>query len=193
MHEEPFSLRGVMLEVLGAFAVEAERKGLRIAFNIDITHLPETVIGDSQRLRQAVSNILSNSLEHSSHGTISVDIYPLKTLLSSGSKNMLNISIKDEGKGMFEQQLDQIFQHFEDILDEDDANNDWDNKKDETRPTTSIGLGLAVVARFVRNSRGQMRIETKEDVGTKVSLELPLRTPSDVPSRGTFNSIHRSR
>ncbi|KAE9366127.1 hypothetical protein N431DRAFT_549109 [Stipitochalara longipes BDJ] len=176
MHEEPLLLQRVMLEALGAFSVEAERKGLRISFNMDTICLPEIIIGDSQRLRQVVSNILSNSLESSSRGTISFDISSFKTPSIENSR--LRIAIKDEGKGMSERQLDKIFRQFEDILDEDDSSHDGDI---ETLPLASIGLGLAVVARFVRSSGGQMRIETKACVGTKVSLELLLRTSSNVP------------
>lgn len=175
MHEEPFLLQGVMLEVLGAFSAEAERKGLRILLNIDTAHLPKAIVGDSQRLRQAISNILSNSLENSSHGVIAVDIHPIK--ISSGSKSWLNITIKDEGKGMSKQQLDKIFQQFENIFDEDDSNTDGNS---EVPVLGSIGVGLAVVARFVRNSGGQMRIETEEGAGTKVSLELPLHTSANI-------------
>ena len=174
MHEEPFSLQGVMLEVLGAFAVEAERKGVRISFNMDTIRLPEIIMGDSQKLRQVVSNILSNSLENSTRGTIGMDISSLKT--SPTSKSFLVIAIKDEGKGMSEPQMDKIFQQFEDILDEDDSS----HGDTEMTPLASIGLGLAVVARFVRLSGGQVRIVTKEGVGTNVSVELPLRTSSTV-------------
>jgi signal transduction histidine kinase len=78
VHEEPFSVRGVMLEVVGVFVVEAERKGLRISFNIDNALVSEIIMGDPGRLRQALSNILSNSIENSSHGTISVNIRPLQ-------------------------------------------------------------------------------------------------------------------
>jgi CheY-like chemotaxis protein len=167
---------GVMLEVLGAFAVEAERKGLGISFNMDTIRLPEIIMGDSQRLRQVVSNVLSNSLENSSHGTISMDISSFKA--SSTSKTLLNLTIKDQGKGMSERQMDKIFQQFENILDEDDLSHDGEA---DMPPLASIGLGLAVVARFVRSSGGQMRIETKEGVGTKVTLELPLRVSNAIP------------
>jgi Histidine kinase-, DNA gyrase B-, and HSP90-like ATPase len=177
MHEESFSLQGMILEVLGAFAVEAERKGLRIILNMDTTRLPEIIIGDSQRLRQVVSNILSNSLKSSSHGTISVDIY---SFTSSATKSMLNITVKDEGKGMSEKQLDKIFQQFEDILDEDEPT---DDEHSEIPALASIGLGLAMVARFVSSRGGQIRIETKESAGTRVSLELPLRTSTKTPPK----------
>jgi hypothetical protein len=90
--------------------------------------------------------------------------------------DVLNIVVEDEGKGMSEQQLENYFRQFEDILDEDDNGNQAANM---TGSIPSIGLGLAVVARYVRNCHSQMKIKTKEGAGTKISLELPLRLASE--------------
>lgn len=176
MHEEPFSLRDAMLEVVGTYASEAERKGLAISFNIDSTFLIEQVIGDSQRLRQAVSNILSNSLAHSDHGVVDVEIYPVKEKGSTDTQDTLTIAIRDQGRGMTEQQLDNLFMQLENLLDEEEEEDGDEGTVKAPVSTASIGLGLAVVARYVRNSSGQMKIETMVGRGTRVSLRLPLRT-----------------
>ncbi|QDS70117.1 hypothetical protein FKW77_005303 [Venturia effusa] len=176
MHEEPFSLRDVMHEVVGTFSAEAERKGLAISFSIDSMFLIEQVIGDAQRLRQAVANILSNSLAHSDHGVIDVEIYPVKDKSSTDAQDTLTIAIRDQGEGMTEQQLDTLFIQLENLLDEDEEEDDDGETNRAHAPAASIGLGLAVVARYVRNSNGQMKIETMLGRGTRVSLLLPLRT-----------------
>ncbi|KAE9982671.1 hypothetical protein BLS_005594 [Venturia inaequalis] len=176
LHEEPFSLRDVMLELVSSYAAGAERKGLAISFNIDSTFLVEQVIGDSQRLRQAVSNILSNALAYSDHGIVDVEVYPVKGKISSDLENTLIIAIGDQGKGMTEQQLDDLFMQLENLLDEEDEEDGDDGTVRASTPTASIGLGLAVVARYVRNSNGQVKIETMVGRGTRVSLQLPLRT-----------------
>lgn len=174
--QEPFSLRDVMLEVVESYASEAERRGLAISFNIDSAFLVELVVGDSQRLRQAVSNILSNSLAHSDHGVIDVEIYPKKGKSSADPQDTLIISIRDQGRGMTEQQLDDLFIQLENLLDEDDEDDGDEATIKKPVPTASIGLGLAIVARYVRNSNGQMKVETMAGKGTTFSLQLPLRT-----------------
>lgn len=156
-------------EVVDAFQAEAERKGLHMALVFNVTHLPAIIRGDPQRLRQIVSNILSNSLENSHHGMILVSVRVAKGR-EPRKKDVLVITIKDEGEGMTEAQLDTLFQQFEDILDEDDAAN---------TPGAALGLGLAVAARFVRNSLGQMKMRTKKHVGTEVILELPLKAGTE--------------
>jgi signal transduction histidine kinase len=176
MHEEPFSLQGLMLEVLGVFAMEAERKGLKLSFSSDTAHLPGMIIGDPQRLRQAISNILSNSVEYSDYGNIDIKVQSLKITNNTLSEFSFDITIRDEGEGMSEEHLDMLFHQFENILDEDDKSSAKNN--DSATSSHQIGLGLAIVARFVCNSSGQMKIQTKKGVGTQVSLRLPMRTAS---------------
>jgi CheY-like chemotaxis protein len=163
-----FSLRSLLHQVIDAFTAEAERKGLRLSLKLDVTGLPAMIMGDPQRLRQTVSNILSNALESSNGGAILVSVRATRVAYTAAVKNILTITIKDEGKGMTEAKLDALFQQFEDILDEDLGS------PTPTTRSVGIGLGLAVAARFVRNSRGQMRMRSKKDVGTEVILELPL-------------------
>jgi signal transduction histidine kinase len=169
MHEEPFSLCEVMLKVVGAYAAEAERKGLTILFNIESIFSVKQVIGDPQRLRQSVSNILSNSLAHSDHGAIVVEVYPVKANCPVLPEDTLTISIRDEGDTMSEQQLNKIFLQLENILDEEEEISDEESSKASIQKV-SIGLGIAVVARFVHNSSGQIKIETMVGRGTRVSL-----------------------
>ncbi|TID19422.1 sensor histidine kinase/response regulator [Venturia nashicola] len=176
LHEEPFSLRDVMLEVVGSYAAEAERKGIAISFDVDSMFLIEQVIGDSQRLCQAVSNILSNALAHSDHGVVDVEIYPDKGKTSTDLENTLVIAIGDQGRGMTEQQLDDLFMQLENLLDDEAEEDEDEGTVTAPTPTASIGLGLSVVARYVRNSNGQVKIETMVGRGTRVSLQLPLRT-----------------
>jgi signal transduction histidine kinase len=67
------------------------------------------IIGDSQRLRQIISNILSNFVEHSDHGTIGVEARSMKVTGNSCSEFSTNITITDEGEGMSEEHLDMRF------------------------------------------------------------------------------------
>jgi CheY-like chemotaxis protein len=87
----------------------------------------------------------------------------------------------DEGQGLSEQQLDAIFQDFEQILEEDDpaglaSPTDVVGSALKTRGF-GIGLGLATAARFARISHGQISMSSRGlGGGTTVSLNFPLRT-----------------
>jgi hypothetical protein len=174
--QQIFSPQSLLLEVLGAFATAADTKGVRISFDCGALALPEMAAENPPLLRQAVSNILSNAIEHSAHGTIAVQAYIHYATAGSIPGTYLDITVKDDGKGMSEEQLDNLFRQFENILDEEDASDgerisSWEGKE-------SIGLGLAIVARFVSKNKGQMRMRTKEGTGTQVSISIPVKIES---------------
>jgi hypothetical protein len=69
---------------------------------------------------------------------------------------------------MSEEQLDSLFQHLEHIVEDSEP-------ETSLKPVEpSIGLGLAVVARFVRNCKGQLKIQSKVGTGTTVQLRMTL-------------------
>jgi signal transduction histidine kinase len=98
------------------------------------------------------------------------------------SEFSINIAIQDVGEGMSEEHLDMLFRQFENILDEDDELSA--KNSDRSSRSHSIGLGLAIVARFVCNNKSQMKIQTKPGVGTRVLICLPMRTESpELPTK----------
>jgi CheY-like chemotaxis protein len=82
---------------------------------------------------------------------------------------------KDDGKGMSEQELDSLFQDFEQVLD-DEENQATGLYEEGSNPIPiSLGLGLAMTARFVRLNCGQIAIASEPGKGTKVSVKIPFR------------------
>ncbi|XMA11322.1 hypothetical protein WAI453_004113 [Rhynchosporium graminicola] len=183
---EVFDLGVTVSEVMANFRKEAMRKGLDLTVS---THqgIPEIVNGDASRLRQVISNVVSNAFQHSVEGGIKVDIRPLKTLEVS---SVIGITVQDAGIGMSESQLDELFQDFEQVIDEDNLSGE------ETPSTPSddqpMGVGLAVVARYVKNMKGQIRVKSELGKGTIFGIELPfehaMQSPGDlVPGRPIFD------
>lgn len=103
--------------------------------------------------------------------------------------SVIAISIHDFGSGMSEEQLDDLFQEFEQIPREEKelastpAAPGSDDKK-------ALGLGLAVVARFIRNMNGQIKIRSTPGEGTTFTIELPFEhvPPSLIDQRRELDS-----
>lgn len=165
---EIFNSRHEIDSVIDAFREEAIRKALSLSTHLKTDMLPSNVRGDPMRLRQAVSNILSNALEHTERGNISIKIDVLEQKYSEA---LVELTIQDEGSGMSEAQLDSLFQHLEHIMEVSELHV---SEGDES----PLGLGLAVVARFVRNCQGQLRIRSELGKGTKVHFRMPLTSAS---------------
>lgn len=177
--QETFDLHLAMRESLEPLENQASRKGLDFYINQQ-TDFPRYVVGDQQRLRQAVANLVINAIQYTDNGGITVN---LRLLKSTGSTSIIQIMVQDSGRGMSDEDLDNIFQEFEQVS--DDENSSGDNPmQDEANTDQSstkhsgchMGLGLAVLARYVKNTGGQIRGKSSLGVGTTFTVEVPLKS-----------------
>jgi light-regulated signal transduction histidine kinase (bacteriophytochrome) len=174
---EVFDLGATVSEVIAAFRKEAIRKGLDLTVS---THqgIPEMVKGDSARLRQVLSNVTSNAFQHSLAGGIKVDIRPIS---NQNEISVIGITVQDAGVGMSESQLDDLFQEFEQVFDEEGHLSSHSTTPVTNDETGQLGVGLAVVARYVRNMKGQIRIQSEPGKGTIFGIELPFENVPTTP------------
>lgn len=165
---EAFDLRSVVGEVIASFSKEAMRKDLQLTLVMQ-PGTPQMVKGESSRFRQVLINLAANALQHTQRGEITVEIKPKKTRETS---SIISITVHDAGDGMSEHQLDELFQEFEQILDEDLQASNAPTPETELPKKEALGLGLSVVARWVRNMDGKIRVQSEEGKGTRFTLEV---------------------
>jgi CheY-like chemotaxis protein len=162
-------------EVISAFEAESVKRNIHVHLEAD-AFSPWIVRSDPTGLRQVVSNLLANAIQYSDNGPVHVR---MEDVGADEVSRTIEISFEDEGCGLSEQNLNNIFQSFERILD-DDANSPTAEPLDsalgsEAKPL-QIGLGLAFTARFVRLNNGQVKMSSDgEGKGTKVSITIPFR------------------
>ncbi|KAF7878833.1 hypothetical protein EAF04_000036 [Stromatinia cepivora] len=185
--KDVFDLSATVSEVMSAFRKEAIRKSLDLTVTMHQC-IPEMVKGDAARLRQVISNLTSNAFQNSVAGGVKIDIRPLQIWPTS---TVISITVQDVGHGMSESQLDELFQEFEQILDEADVPTPTKPSPSSSDTRETLGLGLAVVARYVRNSNGQIRVHSETGKGTVFGIELPFEhapSPPDIPESPINNS-----
>lgn len=187
--KECFDLGATVSEVITAFRKEALRKGLDLTVS---THqgIPEMVKGDPSRLRQVLSNVTSNAFQHSAAGGIKVDIRPIRIQEQS---SVIGITVQDLGLGMSETQLDDLFLEFEQVMDEDSPSASATPPSTDGGQPLGLGLGLAVVARYVRNMNGQIRVRSELGKGTIFGIELPFEHASGTPGTQEDKAVTFSR
>src|SRR5581483_2776982 len=125
-------------------ALRAHQKGLELVEECDGS-LPETLIGDSARLRQVLVNLLGNAIKFTEHGEV-----VLSTAVESGASEELQVhfSIRDTGIGISEEKQKVIFSPFEQA------------DGSTTRKYGGTGLGLAISARLVNMMGGKIWVES---------------------------------
>ncbi|RYP25327.1 hypothetical protein DL767_008449 [Monosporascus sp. MG133] len=171
--DEILDLPACLREATDPFKADAKRKG--IAYEVtEHPSLPRYVHGDSRRVRQAVSNLTANALQHTAHGSVKVESYISEV---QQSRIRVEIVVQDTGCGMSSDKLDDLFQDLEQVsIDVDESTSVAEVEK--PRGSRTLGLGLAIVARIVRNMGGQLRLKSEEGKGSKFVIQLPFDLPT---------------
>lgn len=160
---------------------EALRRGLTLEVIESPSGTPPTVLGDRGKIRQIITNVVANAVKHTSQGGILVEWGELADAdVGDASEHRsdsirIALSITDTGTGISDARLESIFREFEQVSTVGDD-------QQGTPERSTLGLGLAVVARIVRNLGGQLRVESKLESGSKFTFVLPFRLPSNNPS-----------
>ena len=135
-----FVLDGVMTSVFNITHTQAYEKGLEFLYHIS-SNIPQNLIGDSLRLGQIMTNLVTNSLKFTEDGSITVDVQLIQQMKN---KVQLQFSIKDTGIGMNAEQTTRLFQAFTQA----------DNST--TRKYGGTGLGLTISKKLVEMMEGNI-------------------------------------
>jgi two-component system, sensor histidine kinase and response regulator len=168
----PFNLHKTIEDVVELFAQQARTKNLEIICHIS-SAIPEGVVGDSSRLRQILSNLVSNAIKFTGQGQILVDVSldnNSGTTVPTTDTDPLNIrfSIIDTGIGIREDVLPRLFQPFSQA------------DGSTTRKYGGTGLGLAISKQLVELMGGNISVESLTGQGTTFALTLPLLASNQI-------------
>jgi signal transduction histidine kinase len=145
-----FDLRKGLNSIIDQFQLHAHQKMLTFDVITDI-EFPRFVFGDLQRLQQAVSSLVTNSIQYTNQGCIIIHL----GVLATGSDGcIIRISVQDSGVGMSQHELDELFQELEQVSDEE-SNLDQTSVKllpsqASKKKSSRLGLGLALLSRYIK-------------------------------------------
>ncbi|MGH8352743.1 MAG: response regulator [Pseudomonas sp.] len=154
----PFDL-GMLVEETASLLSQNTAPEVELTCLID-PQLPAQVLGDPTRVRQIVSNLLSNALKFTRSGRVDVRV--------SAQAAGVRIVVQDTGIGIPEHAQARIFQPFAQA------------GVGITRQYGGTGLGLALTRRLCEAMQGQLSLISREEVGSQFCAELPL--PSHAPA-----------
>lgn len=146
-----FSLREFLLDIIEEASITDQKQHNIL---LDIPDGDCRVNTDRYLLRQIVFNILNNSIKYSDKGS---NIY----VACNSDKKTINISIRDEGKGITDEELDSIFEPFY-------------RNKSTIGITPGIGIGLAIAKRCVQLLNGKIEVNNKLDKGVQFNVIIPI-------------------
>ena len=174
--EESFDIKFGLQHSFGPLRKHAIRKRLEFEVVVD-AEFPQFVQGDLLRLQQAVSSLVTNAIQYTVQGGV---VIHLSLISTTKTDCLLGILVRDTGLGMSEAELDDLFKEFEEVTDEETDEGilllePVESTTSDEENNLRLGLGLSLVARFVKNRHGQIRINSTPGKGTTVVLDLPFK------------------
>ena len=170
-----------LLETLHAavlpYRAHAEKKGLKLSLEADLDEeLCRNVMGDSLRLRQILTNLVSNAIKFTTEGSVNVSVH---SEMIADDKCHVCFKVADSGIGMSEEVIDMIAKPF---VQGDSSTN---------KKYGGTGLGLAIARRFVEMMGGKLTIRSTVDEGTVISFQVAFPCSHLKKTKANKYKVHR--
>jgi signal transduction histidine kinase len=151
---EPLSLEPCLQEVLNLLKPEANTKGLSLT--LEMAEPQQMVMADSHRIRQIVTNLVSNALKFTETGGVTIRCKVLE------SYHIVRVSVHDSGIGISPAALGYIFAAFRQA------------DGSTTRRFGGTGLGLTIARKLIELQGGEVAVESILGQGSTFSFTLPV-------------------
>ncbi len=144
--------------------IRADQKGINFVYDSD-PQLPEGMFVDEKRLRQVLLNLLGNAIKFTDQGYVKLKVNVVENH-ANPSAPRIEFQVEDTGLGIAPEQLDKIFQAFEQV-------------GDRQRQSEGTGLGLAIAQRIVQLMNGKIQVKSQPGVGSNFFFEVELAIATD--------------
>jgi PAS domain S-box-containing protein len=153
-----FDLSEFLEEIMRSYSFRSKAKNLKFDIKKE-SDLPKVVIGDPIRLNQILSNLLSNALKFTTHGSITVVV---RELSRKENKCNMEFTVSDTGIGISKDKHSIIFDSFTQA------------SPDTTRHFGGTGLGLSICKKLIELQGGTISLESEPGVGSVFRFVIPL-------------------
>ncbi|KAI8329760.1 hypothetical protein BC941DRAFT_476131 [Chlamydoabsidia padenii] len=167
----PLVVEEVIADTIEILSSLAARKGLELAYIVD-QNVPKTIIGDSSRLRQILTNLLGNAIKFTHQGGVVIRCH-LEEEVREDNYIRLRFEVIDTGIGIRPEQQRNLFEPFSQV------------DGSTTRMYGGTGLGLSICLQLVRLMMGTMNVESKPNAGSNFWFSVMVEKDTKVD---TFES-----
>ena len=161
LERHPFDLPACVEEASAVLSESAVGKGVELVVQVD-ADVPQHVIGDSTRVRQIVTNLVSNAVKFTDHGHVLVRL--------SLEGEAVRVAVEDSGIGITPEQQTRLFQAFEQA------------DSSTTRRYGGTGLGLVIVKRLAELMGGTVEVESEAGKGSTFACTFRVDVDHDAPA-----------
>ena len=157
-----YSLSSVLNDLLHMIEKRAEDKGLEFIVLAD-PKLPSILYGDEIRIKQIITNILTNAVKYTEKGSVTLQVHFQK---KSADTIILNISVTDTGIGIKQEDMQRLFRAFERI------------EEERNRTIEGTGLGMNITQRLLTLMGTKLNVQSVYGKGSTFSAEIEQKVVS---------------
>ena len=162
--EESYNITSTINDVINMSMARKNEKEIDLVVDCDV-NLPSGLIGDEQKIRRVIMNLVNNALKFTAEGCVTITIGAQKTDYGIN----LVVRIKDTGIGMKEESLEKLFTNFNQV-------NTKRNRQEE-----GIGLGLAISQALVDMMGGFITVASEFGKGSEIQFVVPQKVANSAP------------
>ncbi len=159
-----YDFSSMIHDVVNMIMMRAEDKGLKMNLSVDST-LPYKVYGDEVRIRQVLTNLLTNAVKYTKEGSMGLTVGGQR----DGEDIILSFAVEDTGIGIKPEDIEKLFARFERI------------EEERNRNIEGTGLGMSITMQLLKLMDSELLVESEYGVGSKFSFEIRQRIVSDEP------------
>lgn len=163
--EEKYIYNNLIRDVVNIIGVKVKDKAISLVVDID-DDIPGILVGDVERIRQVIINIMNNAVKFTDAGSITLTSFFEPIDFAMGN---LHFDVKDTGRGIKEEDIGKLFNAFEQV----------DRKKNSGIEGT--GLGLSISKMLVNGMGGKIFVESEYEKGSTFHFYVRQKIASDKP------------
>lgn len=171
-----YNLVALLNDLVNMVQRKAEEKKLTFQLDVD-PNLPRVLHGDELRIKQVITNILSNAVKYTKEGGVVFAISGREC--EEADSIMLHVSVRDTGIGIKEEDLGKLFEAFERI------------EEKKNRNIEGTGLGMAIAQSFLNMMDSKIQVESEYGKGSVFSFDLKQKVVNREPL-GNFDAAFKS-
>lgn len=160
-----YRMSTVLNDLINMISIRAEKKNLTLNLNIQ-EDIPDGLYGDEVRLRQVITNLLTNAVKYTEKGQITLHMYGKKI---SEQEIELEVAVSDTGKGIKAEDKERLFSAFERL------------EEKENRSIEGTGLGLALCSRILNKMGSELTFESIYGKGSVFSFKVRQEIRENMP------------
>ena len=153
-----YDLSSVINDLVNMIQTKADVKGLKLEFEVS-REVPKLLHGDEVRIKQIVTNILTNAVKYTEKGRVTLCI-DYEKIPDEEDCILLDVAVKDTGIGIKEEDMKKLFSEFDRI------------EEKRNRNVEGTGLGMSITKRLLEMMGSELQVESKYGLGSKFSFSL---------------------